>query len=307
MNAEYYPITGIEGVFIAPVLSDTADTYFAGTVIECPPVENANWTSTQNSAPFFGNNAKQDERFGVDINSVVIRLNGVSEELDAKMRGKSYIAASGRVAGSGNTNPPLWALGLKINKGDEFVYIWFLKGRFSGGNVVAQTMADNVTINMREYTFAAFETTHKFTYTDAITSQEKTTGLTWFKGETADSAFSETGFFSQVQTPDTTGAPSAIALSTSVPAADATGISRSAAIVLTFNNKIVDENVMLINTSTGAVVAAAKSWDATGKILTLTPSSTLAATTLHTIVLANVTDAYGQALTDAARSFTTGS
>lgn len=304
MNAEYYPITGIEGAFIAPVLADTADSYSAGTVIECPPAENANWATTQNSAPFFGNNAKQDELFGVEISAITLRLNGISEELDAKLRGKSYIAASGRVAGTGAAKPPLWALGLKINKGGEYVYVWFLKGRFSGGNIVAQTVSDNVTVNMREYTFAAFETTHKFEYADEISGTTKTTGLTWYKGETADAAFSETGFFDQVQTPDSDGAPSALALSTIVPADEALAIAVTANIVLTFSNKIASSSVVLIDDD-GAAVAGAQTWDATGKILTIDPTTSLAASTLHIVAIAGVVDVFGQALDATTKTFTT--
>ena len=304
MNAEYYPITGIEGASIAPVLVDTVDSFVTGAVIECPPAENANWTTTQNSTPFFGNNAKQDERFGVEISSITLRLNGISEELDARLRGKSYIAASGRVAGTGAARPPLWALGLKINKGDEYLFIWFLKGRFSGGNVVAQTVAENVTVNMREYTFAALETTHKFDYTDEITGAAKNTGLTWFKGETANPAFVATGFFDQVQTPETTGAPSALALSSIVPADEATAIAVTANVVLTFNNKIVSSNVVLIDDE-GAAVAGAQTWDATGKILTINPTANLAANTLHIVAVAGVVDVFGQVLATTTKTFTT--
>ena len=304
MNAEYYPITGIEGAFIAPVLVDTVDSFVTGVVIECPPAENANWATTQNSTPLFGNNSKNEEFFGVEINSVVLRLNGISEELDARMRGKSYISTSGHVAGAGGARPPLWALGLKINKGDEYVFVWLLKGHFSGGNVVAQTVADNVTVNMREYTFAALETTHKFDYVDAITGLPKHTGLTWFKGETANPAFAATGFFDQVQTPETTGAPSALVLSSIVPADEATGIAIGANVMLTFNNKITSSNVVLMDDE-GAVVAAAQSLDAAGKILTINPTSDMAAATLHIVAVAGVIDVFGQALATTTKIFTT--
>lgn len=99
---------------------------------------------------------------------------------------------------------------------------------------------------------------------------------------------------------------SALALSSSVPAADTTGVSRSSSITLTFNNKIVAEAVELWNSPLGTKVTTTKSLDATGKILTITPSSTMAATARHAIVLSGVADIYGQTLATGIRYFTTG-
>jgi hypothetical protein len=101
-------------------------------------------------------------------------------------------------------------------------------------------------------------------------------------------------------------APSALALSTIVPADDATAIARTANIVLTFNNKVLTENIVVTD-ATGVIVAGTKSWDATGKIMTFDPTATMAATTVHIVTIAGVTDIYGQSLTPAVKNFTTGS
>ena len=308
MVAEYYPITGLKDAYIALGVVDTASAYSAGTPFETPPAENATWTITQASTPFFGFDAKQDDLPGSEISSAVIRLNGISEEMDAKIRGKARIASSGRIAGSGDTTPPLCALGLQIDKAPgEYVYVWFLKGRFSGGNIVAQTSADSKTINMREYTFTAVETTKKFTFTDAISGESKTTGLTWFKGETADDSFSATDWFTQVQTPDTTSAPSALALSTIVPDDEATEVLATADVVLTFNNKIASHSVVLIDDDSVAVVPAAITFDTTGKIMTINPTDNMTAGHVHTVAVFAVTDVYGQTLANTIATFTVAS
>jgi methionine-rich copper-binding protein CopC len=99
-------------------------------------------------------------------------------------------------------------------------------------------------------------------------------------------------------------APSALALSTSVPADAATAVVVSSNITLTFNNKVVDEAIVLMSAA-GVIVAVTKTWDATGKILTIDPTSNLTAATTYLIAVSGVTDIYGQALAPVVRKFTT--
>lgn len=102
------------------------------------------------------------------------------------------------------------------------------------------------------------------------------------------------------------GAPSALQLVSSVPADDAAAIVRASNIVLTFNNKILRESIVLA-TAAGLLVPFAKSWDTDGKILTINPNSDMAPTTVHIIAISGVVDIYNQGLADEIRNFTTGS
>lgn len=99
-------------------------------------------------------------------------------------------------------------------------------------------------------------------------------------------------------------APNAIALSSSVPAADATAVNVTANIVLTFNNKIVNDQITLM-TAAGVIVPFTKSWDSAGKVLTIDPVASLAASTVHLISIVGVTDMYSQTLAPVVRKFTT--
>ena len=101
-------------------------------------------------------------------------------------------------------------------------------------------------------------------------------------------------------------APSALALSSIVPADDAPSISRTANIVLTFNNKVLTENIV-VTTDAGVIIAGDKSWDVTGKIMTFDPTNTMGATTAHIVAITGVTDIYGQSLAASIKNFTTGS
>jgi len=101
------------------------------------------------------------------------------------------------------------------------------------------------------------------------------------------------------------GSLSAVALSTIAPADGSTTASRTGNIVLTFNNAIVSAFVSIIAALTGDVFACAQAWDATKKILTITPSTSLAATTKYVVAINGVVDVYGQALAAVGKDFTT--
>ena len=99
-------------------------------------------------------------------------------------------------------------------------------------------------------------------------------------------------------------APSALAMSTIVPADNATAIAVAANVVITFNNKIAEEAITIM-TAAGVLIATTKAWDATGKILTISHASNFTAETVHLVTLAGVADIYGQTLTPIVKKFTT--
>jgi hypothetical protein len=102
----------------------------------------------------------------------------------------------------------------------------------------------------------------------------------------------------------TEAAPSAIALSSIVPADDAAAQIVSVNIVLTFNNKIVRESVV-VTSAAGLLVAGAKTWDAAGKVLTFNPTENLAAGTTYIVTVGGVVDIYGQSLAVEVKNFAT--
>ncbi len=99
---------------------------------------------------------------------------------------------------------------------------------------------------------------------------------------------------------------SALSLSSIVPADAATGIAVGASIVLTFSNKIKSESIV-VTKADGSIVAVARSWNASGTILTLDPSSNLSAGATYLVALAGVVDIYGQTLAASVTDFTTAS
>lgn len=100
--------------------------------------------------------------------------------------------------------------------------------------------------------------------------------------------------------------PAAVSLDTIVPNDEATDVAINTTVVLTFNNAITQENVILMTSDGATVVATTKTWDATNKILTVTPDADLANATAYRVVVSGVVDMYGQVLADdATNNFTT--
>lgn len=108
----------------------------------------------------------------------------------------------------------------------------------------------------------------------------------------------------EIATLFTEAAPSAVALSTIVPDDDTMDVAINAKVVITFNNEIAREAVVVASDA-GVIVAGAKTWDSTGKILTFNPTEDFANTTVYIVTVGGVVDIYGQSLAAVVKNFTT--
>lgn len=97
--------------------------------------------------------------------------------------------------------------------------------------------------------------------------------------------------------------PDALTMTIS-PIDDALTAPVSSSVVVTFNNKISTESV-IVTKADGSIVNGTKSFDTTGKILTFKPASNLSSGTTYIVTIGGVTDVFGQALSAAATNFTT--
>ena len=100
------------------------------------------------------------------------------------------------------------------------------------------------------------------------------------------------------------GAPSALALSSISPDDDVLDVAINANVVLTFNNKISREAIV-VTSETGGIVAGGKTWDTAGKVLTFNPTDVLTNSTVYIVTIGGVVDIYGQAFTAVVKNFTT--
>lgn len=100
------------------------------------------------------------------------------------------------------------------------------------------------------------------------------------------------------------GAPSALELSSISPLDEAEGVAVAANVVLTFNNEVLRESVIVAKAD-GTIVAGAKTWDAVRKVLTFNPTESLLGNTTYLVTIGGVIDIYGQSLASEVKNFTT--
>jgi hypothetical protein len=99
-------------------------------------------------------------------------------------------------------------------------------------------------------------------------------------------------------------APDALALSSFSPDDDETDVALDSNIVLTFNNKILREAI-IVTEADGTIVPGAKIWDAAGKVLTFNPTDDFTGSTVYLVTVGGVVDIYGQSLAPVVKNFTT--
>lgn len=300
MERKYDEFVGVDSLYAAIIIEDSEANYITETPEYLAPAAEITGEAETENTPTYYDNAAANNYVTEGATTLTITISGLPAEMAAKYLGKYYDPATGRVYDSGEPNPPDVALAFRFNKGKNgYRYYQYLKGNFSGGTEEAATKTGSVDIRTYQLTFTAVSTTHKWLIDGKEKSQKR------IFADTTDPAFDPSGWFSQVQTPDTTTPPDALELSTIVPADGATGFNRSGAITLTFSNKIASEAVTVINSTSGDVVTVNRVWDTTGKILTLTPTAQLAATTKYIVSVAGVMDVFGQSLAASATDFTT--
>lgn len=299
MDQKYGEFVGVDNLYYALISADTAAAYTAGTPAYLAPVaEISGEPEIANKTTYYDNKAANNY-VTEGKTELGITVSNIPAQLAAILLGKYYDAASGRVYDSGQANPPDVALGFRYNMGkDGYRYYWYLKGTFSGGAEEAASKTNDVNEKTYQLTFTAVTTTHEWTI------DEESKSLKRVFADTAEAAFDPDGWFEQVQTPDTTSAPAAVALSTIVPADGASNIAVDSTIVLTFNNAIASDAITVISAA-GAIVAGTKTYNATRKIITFTPAENLAAGTTYIVSIAGVVDVYGQELAATAKDFAT--
>lgn len=299
-SGEYRSTIGVDQVYIAEVNTDTVATWDADTPEYLAPVAEIKLEPNVSSETQYADDGPYDVMTGEGETKITVTLTGVPAEMLAKLTGEIFDPATGRVSERGATAPWI-ALSFRSQKSDGgYRYYQFAKGRFTKPKQSAVTRGEKPDPQTVELEYSAVKTTHPFSMYGSVTDGFK---VIW--GDSGTTNFSATGWFTSVQTPSTS-APSALALSSSVPTDGATGISVSANQTLTFNNALnsaATANVVLL-AATGAVkVTATITIDTARKVITIDPGSSLSGTTEYIIAYA-VTDIYAQTLSGAI-NFTT--
>jgi phi13 family phage major tail protein len=297
-DSEWKSLMGLDSIYMALVTADTAAAYTAGTPEPLGPAIEFNMRPVSSQETQYADNQPYDVFFSQAEIDLEVTLTGLPSEMLALLMGSVFDAVSGRVFNNAGT-PPYVALGLRMLKSTgDYRYYWFQKVQFSPSEEGAATKADRATPKTTKLTGKAIKTIYKWdlgTITDSVS---------YLRGDADTDNFSATGWFSQVQTPDSV-APSALALSSSDPVDNETGVVVSKTITLTFNNALPAAEIyhVVVSKADGTLVACTNSLDVTKKIMTVNPDSNMAASTVH-IVAIGVSDIYGQDL-QAVVNFTT--
>ncbi len=187
----------------------------------------------------------------------------------------------------------MWLLATKnIQDSNMGLYVWILKTRFKPSSSQSETKpVESVTPQYDAMSASSITRTADGAWIYSKKSSDPDFGDTFFTKATLEALV-------------TAVSADAIALSSIDPTDGETGVAVSDDVILTFNNKIVSEAVTVIKDD-GTLVAGAKSWDATDKILTFSPSVDLDAASTYIVAVNGVKDIYGQTLTSVAKNFTT--
>lgn len=291
---EYKSVVGLDKVHVSLVTQDDSSGYVADTPEEFAPAIEAVAEPTTSQDTQYADNQPFDVLTAEGETKITLTTTNIPIQVLAKYLGKAFDTVSGRMFDTGaDANPPDATLSFRSMKSNgKYRYFQYLKGKFSVPKDEAATAAEKKDPKPSQIVFTAFNTVKKF---NVGLPEDKS--VKRIIGDEDSVNFVGTTWFNQVQTPSI-AAPSALALSSSVPVDGTSGISKSLNQTLTFNNVLkaaAVNGVTLIKASDASVVAGDITLDATRKIITIDPTSDLGATTGYIIVYA-VEDIHGQTL-----------
>lgn len=291
---------GVDKVYYALVSGDDQSAYAAGTPVYLAPAMKVGQEPAVNSKTQYADNAPFDVMTSEGETKLSCEITGLSAQDLATILGMTYDVTNARVFDSGASAPYL-AIGFRATKSDgTFRYYWFLKGRFTKPKEEITTKGDAPDPKSITLEFTAIKTTYAFT----LVGGGLTDGVKRVFGDSADTNFSATTWFTSVQVP-AAGAVPALTVTAS-PADAATGVVVSVAPTLTFSNALTTGTLgILMTKSDGTIVTSTIAINAANKIVTITPGSNLSAATKYLITVAGAKDIYGQTFANTVYDFTT--
>lgn len=300
-----YSVVGVDSVYYALVTQDDESNYVAGTPQQLSQAMEIKGTPAAASETQFADNMEHDIVTVEGPTTLEMIVPNVAEEVLAELLGAVYDSASGRIFDDANpTEAPYFALGYRFKKRNgSYRYRWYLKCRAEKPMEEGVSESDKVNLKTTTLKVTAVKTAYQF---DLLGDASRMSGVKRVHGDEDLANFDGATWFAAVQTP-LAGTPDAFDV-TPVPADGATGVVVSSNLTLTFTNPLAggrEAGITLINLDTQAPVAVARTINAARTVVTLDPNSNLGASTDYAIIIHDVVDIHGQALTDAVINFTT--
>ena len=303
--AEKKVVVGVDNAVIAFVTQDDENSYVAGSPQSFAPTMELKSTPSSASETLYADNAPADNVSAEGETEIEITAPNFDEALVAQLKGATFDSATGRVFDNADpSRAPYFALGYRFKKSNgHYRYRWYLKCRVEPPGEEAQSQSNAVNFKSQTLKIKALKTIYKF---DLVGDGSLMDGVKRVHGDQDTDNFSASTWFDAVQVP-VAGSPSAFSLTPS-PVDGATGVAVDANITLTFSNALAggrEAGITLINLDTQAPVACARTINTARKVVTLNPSSNLGASTDYAVIVHDIVDIHGQALTDTVINFTT--
>lgn len=297
---EYKSKIGLSSLYVAEVTQDDALGYAAGTPEYLAPAAEASQEPTTSFEIQYADDQPYDVMTSEGDTKINLTVTGMPIEMLAKITGRVFDPTTGRMFDNAGV-APYFALSFRSLKSNgKYRYYQYLKGKFDMPKEETATKGEKPEPKTLQLTFTAIKTVYKFDLGGGVFDSVKRV-----VGDEDTTNFNGANWFNAVQVPGV-GSISALALMSSVPLNDATGVSVSANLTLTFNNALKDfatSGVVLLKSSEGTVITTSNTLDSTKKIITIDPTSSLTALTNYLLTYA-VMDIYGQTLNGAIQ-FTT--
>lgn len=300
-----YSVVGVDSVYYALVTQDDESNYVAGTPAQLSQAMEIKGTPAAASETQFADNMEHDIVTVEGPTTLELIVPNIGEDILAELTGAVLDTASGRIFDDANpTEAPYFALGYRFKKRNgNYRYRWYLKCRAEKPMEEGVSESDKVNLKTTTLKVTAVKTAYQF---DLLGDGLRLSGVKRVHGDEDLAGFDGSTWFDAVQQPSA-GTPDAFSV-TPVPADAATGVVVSSNMTLTFTNALAggrEAGITLINLDTQAPVAVARTINAARTVVTLNPSSNLSASTDYAIIVHDVVDIHGQALTDAVYNFTT--
>lgn len=300
-----YSVVGVDSVYYALVTQDDENGYVAGVPQQLTQAMEIKGTPAASSETQFADNTEHDVVTVEGPTTLELIAPNIGEDTLAELLGAVIDSASGRIFDDADpAQAPYFALGYRFKKRNgKYRYRWYLKCRAEKPMEEGVSESDKVNLKTTTLKVTAIKTTHKF---DLLGDASRMAGVKRVHGDEDLSNFDGDTWFDAVQQPSA-GTPGAFSL-TPVPADGATGVVVSSNLTLTFSNALAggrEAGITLINLDTQAPVAVARTINDARTVVTLNPNSNLSGSTDYAIVVHDVVDIHGQALTDAVYNFTT--
>lgn len=297
-NTKMALVVGVEKLYVALLTTDAEGGLVYGTPKYYTDIQKVSMKQNSNKDPLYteGRLKRNEVTFtSIDLGITIASLTSAQQ---AELLGRTIAAAGGVYSGQ-EDEAPFVAVLYKAPIVGGYRYGVLYKGQFSPYD-------EELAQKEGKTTYAVPVLAATFQSTDYVASNGR--HLIEWHVDTTDPNCPEDideNWFASVAIPDADSTAPTVTVS---PADAATGVAATANIVWTFDEAIDDStvtaaNFMLLNASTGDVVAGALSIDSTGKIVTLDPTASMTSgAAMIAIATTNVCDLAGNKLAAASVS-----